>query len=457
MHKYLFNFLRRSFAIFTVILVGNAYGQNTSTSAFSSYGIGEIDGIDNATFLGIGNSTITFFDSTTVNYFNPSTYNSYAKGQPLFSMGVSSRISIYRENELENINRTVTLNHFAMGFSFAKHFGIAFGLKPFSRRGYNFSTISQVNFGTDSVKHTYIGSGSASEAFLGISSTLIKYKNHHVSVGGNLGFVFGSVTNERRSNLIGSATGGIEMKSTKVQSLHYEFGLNYKWSISKKHSFIVAGVVTPAQDLRSSERTYLYYSKFVDNVSFYDKLDSTISSIGAIRLAPSSTFGINYNFGFGDVNRKDKIRNSEVSFHISFNISDWSKYYSRFDAVTENPGYLATSRINFGIQYVPEKEFLAQSTKSNFLEIVRYRVGCYQYTLPFSTDGLKQVDSGATFGFGIPIGVQKSLSSINIGFAAGKRGSGVEGTVSENYYGINLGIVFAPGNFERWFVKRKLD
>ena len=60
----------------------NSYSQITSTSPYSSFGIGERDGIDNAVFSGLGNTTITYFDSTTLNYFNPSSYNTIGKGQP---------------------------------------------------------------------------------------------------------------------------------------------------------------------------------------------------------------------------------------------------------------------------------------------------------------------------------------------------------------------------------------
>jgi hypothetical protein len=272
-----------------------------------------------------------------------------------------------------------------------------------------------------------------------------------------LGFVFGTLKNERRSNLIGSTAGGIETKSTKLQSIHYEYGLNYRFDLNKKHSFILSGVLEPLQDLRATQRVDLYSSKNVDNESYYLKLDSLVSGVGSITLAPSSTIGLNYILSFNDVKNEGKIRNSEISFHTSYNISNWSRYTSKFDGTSLNPGYLNTSKFTFGLEYSPEKDFLGQTTKGNFLETVRYRVGCYQYTLPFSSDGIKQVDSGVTLGFGIPIRVQKSLSSLNIGFSAGQRGNGVSGALTENHYGINLGIIFAPASFERWFVKRKLD
>ena len=87
---------------------------------------------------------------------------------------------------------------------------------------------------------------------------------------------------------------------------------------------------------------------------------------------------------------------------------------------------------------------------------MKYRVGVYQLTLPYQTNGQQAEDFGTTFGFGIPIVVQNSLSSINLGFTIGKRGVADSQAFKEQYYGINIGVSIAPGA-DRWFVKRKLN
>ena len=76
---------------FTLLLVqGYSYSQITSTSPFSSYGLGQRDGLDHGIYAGLGTTTITYFDSTNLNFFNPASYNTIGKGQPIFSTGVSS-------------------------------------------------------------------------------------------------------------------------------------------------------------------------------------------------------------------------------------------------------------------------------------------------------------------------------------------------------------------------------
>ena len=48
-----------------------SFGQTGTNSPFSTYGLGEVGGLDHAAFIGIGNSTITMNDSTVLNYYNP--------------------------------------------------------------------------------------------------------------------------------------------------------------------------------------------------------------------------------------------------------------------------------------------------------------------------------------------------------------------------------------------------
>ena len=145
-------------------LLANA--QNTSNSPFSSFGLGEVGGMDHAVFSALGNTTITLSDSTVLNFYNPSSYSTIGKGQPIFSLGVSSRLSTFSENGVENKSNITGIQHFAIGFSFAKRFGLAFGLKPYSRRGYDFNSSTVIN--GDSLLYFYSGTGGVNEVFLGL-------------------------------------------------------------------------------------------------------------------------------------------------------------------------------------------------------------------------------------------------------------------------------------------------
>ena len=91
------------------------------------------------------------------------------------------------------------------------------------------------------------------------------------------------------------------------------------------------------------------------------------------------------------------------------------------------------------------------------LEKLNYRIGYFQRMLPFSSNGISYTDRGTTFGIGIPILAQMSLSSLNLAFVLGQKGTGQEADIEEQYIGFKFGVVFSPSNFEKWFRKRKLD
>lgn len=446
-----------SLAVILIITLygGNVFGQTTATSPYSSYGFGQRDGVDHAVYAGIGTTTITYFDSTTLNFNNPASYNTMAKGQPLFSVGVSSRLSFYNEGDVHNFSKAILLNHYAMGLSFGKHFGLAFGIKPFTRKGYEFSTKQLLV--TDSVLHQYSGGGNTSEVFLGLSSNLFKFKNQQLAIGGNVGYVFGTLTNERKSNIVGANNGGIDQNILKINAFHYELGVYYKQRFNQKHSYTLSAVIEPQQKMIAHEQWSLFTSSFVNNPNYYVKVDSTSLIQGNLLLAPSTTLGLNYTYTFTDEKGERLTRHSEISLHTSYNMTNWSLYRTNFGNVEDNPGFANTSKLTVGIQYIPEISFYGQSNKSNFFEIMRYRIGAYNYSLPLVLDGKALTDKGASLGFGIPIGNQRSLSSVNFGFTMGQRGNGVTGSLQEKYYGINLGIIFAPASFERWFIKRKYD
>lgn len=453
--KYISTMRSLFFLVFIMLTGSTLNAQNAANSPYSSFGLGEFGGMDHAVYLGLGNSTITMADSTTLNFYNPASYNSLAKGQPIFSLGLSSRLSTFSDQGTSSKSNVTGIQHFAIAFPFAKHFGLAFGLKPYSRRGYEFTSKTKIN--NDSLYHIYSGDGGINEVFVGFSSNVLKLKRSRISVGANLGYLFGNVTNTRKSGLVQSGTptmsGGINQQEIKAQNIHFELGLNYFQKINDLHSFVLSATFDPLQKINGAYREGQFYSNDIENINGYDTLFYSDSAVGNVSTIPTFSVGLNYNLDFIGRKETTKELNSQVSFHLSYTMADWSKYQNSYDPTFTN-SFLASNRYSFGIQYAPEKDFTAKN--ANFLTKIRYRAGAYYTTLPYQTNGEQVTDFGTTFGFGIPIAVQNTLSSINFGFAIGKRGVSDENAFKERYYGINIGIAIAPGA-DRWFVKRKLN
>jgi hypothetical protein len=163
---------------------------------------------------------------------------------------------------------------------------------------------------------------------------------------------------------------------------------------------------------------------------------------------------LNYNWWFNTQKRNNSFRNSELSFHINYSETTWSNFTGTFDQLT--PG-LNTRKIAAGIQFTPERKFLESAVNSGVFSTMKYRLGCYQYTLPYVYGGSQLHDRGITAGIGIPVLAQQALSSVNIGLTYGTRSGKLPTLLNENYLGISLGLILAPSFYERWFKKRKLD
>jgi len=454
--KYNLIIILRSIAIIYLFTTSFfSISQNISTSPYSSFGIGSTEDVEHGIFSGIGNATITYTDSTVLNYFNPASYHTLSKGQPILSTSLSSRISLFTENGIHANAANVVLSHFALGFSFANRLGAAFGFKPYSRRGYDFTAIN--NVGTDTISNTYKGTGSTNEAFVGLSARVLSYKNFDLAVGGNVGYVFGTVSNKRYSQLNDLISGGVEYKDLQIGSFHYQLALSLNQKINDHHSITLNGVYDPSQAFKAKRNTDLFYATDVLDQSKYYRLDSTGKISGIINMPSIITTGFNYRIAFKDVAKNATVRNSELSFHTTLKLSRWADYKETFDGVEELFNYYNTYNLSIGLQYTPETSFLNTVSKGMKFDQIRYRAGFYNYTLPIQQSLNTITDYGVTLGFGIPIKVQKSMSSINIGVAYGKRSNGVSTDFTENYTSINFSLIMAPGNFEKWFVKRKYD
>ena len=291
------NTMRNLAVSFLVLLCGNfTMAQSNINSPYSSFGLGEISGLNHALFSALGNTTITIQDSTALNFYNPASYSALGKGQPLFSLGVSSTLSNFTEGGNSNFASITGIQNFALGLSFSNYFGLAFGLKPYARRGYEFS--SRILVEQDSLIYTYSGEGGINEVFLGLSSNLIKYKGTTLSVGANFGYLFGNTSNTRKSGLIQSGidtyAGGISIKSMQIRAFHYDLGLSYVQKINDRHTFSLFSVIEPFQKINGTYEEGIYYGGNVDNPNDFDTTSFSQTTDGNVSNIPAYTVGLNY-------------------------------------------------------------------------------------------------------------------------------------------------------------------
>ena len=445
--------MRYSLTFALGILTQVSIAQVTSSHPLSSYGIGDYNAGSNAITSALGNVNSVWIDSTNINFFNPSSYSRLSKGNTLMSLSLDSRFSFYQQADVSEFKTSTMFDHFSLAFKATKRSGFAFGLKPYSNVGYEFS--QSLFTGIDSIRYTYAGRGNLQDAYAGFAYAPISSSRSNLSFGANISYLFGFVSNERKSELLNAETnpGGLSLDLTRLSSFHYQLGAHYEQRIAKRHLLLVGFTVDPEQDFNGSIENSLYTSANINAPSIYDTVFSNTTQ-GSIKALTSYEIGLKYKYFFKETKRKATTRRPNITIAAS---------YSSSQGIESNFGGSEDWKIgpsncwSFGLSYSPETRLFENVATLKLLEKLNYRVGFFQRSLPVSFDGVEYLDRGTTFGIGIPILAQMSLSSLNLAFVLGEKGTGVESDLREQYIGFKFGMVFSPSNFEKWFRKRKLD
>ena len=114
--------------------------------------------------------------------------------------------------------------------------------------------------------------------------------------------------------------------------------------------------------------------------------------------------------------------------------------------------YGSSNRVSLGGFYLPKINSI-----SNYWNRVTYRAGARFEKSGLMVDGSGNNtnftpidDFGISFGLGLPL---QRLSSVNLGFEFGKRGTTNNNLIEENYFNFRLSLSLT----DKWFEKRKID
>ena len=123
-------------------------------------------------------------------------------------------------------------------------------------------------------------------------------------------------------------------------------------------------------------------------------------------------------------------------------IQNWSKYKS---IENSNEGLDRSYGISIGGEVVPNP-----SAIENYLARVTYRIGFNYDKTPFVYKGRQINEIGINFGWSLPV---SRLSSVDLAFKVGRRGTNDDGLVREDFFNVYFGITFN----DRWFVQRRIN
>ncbi|MEN9987758.1 MAG: hypothetical protein RLZZ585_797 [Bacteroidota bacterium] len=445
--KILFNFL-------VLFVFSQTWSQSTTNQPASYYGLGESSAQNHGIFDALGKNTINVFDSTILNFYNPATYNTLSTGNTLYSYGIQTRISNYSEQSKTQVGFTGMIDHIAIGVRIKKNMGLAFGLKPYSARGYLITDKSFTGF--DSLEYTYKGSGAIQDLFLGYSYGLVYRPKTKLSIGGNASYLFGTVTNERQAKLIasGSNQGGININSLIIRSFHYELGAYFQQQLGKNHLISLSSVYLPNQTITGDYQDEFYTASNINSSSTYDTIAFSRSRI---HLLNSSTLELGLNYSILLPRWKRETRELHPKLSLMASLYQFGALDHNAHDLIPDFGMTSFQRLSFGAQFSPESRLMENISTLKGLEKMTYRIGYYTQSLPYTTNAIQYQESAVSFGLGLPIMAQMSASSVNFSINLGSRTSNQSFGIQEKFASVNLSFILAPSNFDKWFRQRKLD
>jgi hypothetical protein len=376
----------------------------------------------------MGGASIASRNGQQINIGNPASFDAIDSLGFMFEFAINAKYSEFKNDIGTNTSTNVNFQYFAMNFQINNRMGTSLGMVPFTDVGYNV-VVDQDIENTGPVRTTYYGTGTISNAFIGLAAEPFR----NISVGANLNYYFGML-NRNAEVLFGGGSDFYDLqqyKKLRVSDFSFDFGLQATIPLKNKNR-VVLGVV-----FENNPKYNVYYSDITQkNISSGSAIDQDTlhfveEGAGVIELPFTYGFGISYV-------KEDKLEINADYYH-----QNWGE--AKFLG-SKNAYLTDLSKFALGAEWIPEKFSINSYTKR-----IAYRAGV-KFEQTYLTFNNRQInDFGITFGVGLP--VYRSKSTINIAAEIGKKGTTEENLVLENYFRLNLMVNL----YDLWFIKRRFD
>jgi len=441
----------------TIILTATAFwasAQSTATSAtssspYSSFGIGQIDPAilpQTAAMGGIATAINRISGFNNINPLNPASYGTI--NFTTIDAGMYSNINTLSQAGQNNVtNATFRLSHVAFGIPVTPKSALSFGLLPYSEMGYNYR-ISKTGFGSGSpadtnvVNNIYSGTGGLSKAYLGYGYRVTK----HLLVGGNVSYIFGNLQQFQQQEipaLFGTLNTKIE-QDNHIGGFNFDFGAQYMFDFGEdlKTKHLIFAYSASANSSLSSTASYIV-SQYTYDSSGNQNLDadSLVNQTNAkskIHLPFINHFGVSFQ------------NDGKFLAGMDYTIGNWSTL--TIDGA--NAGLQNSQTFNIGGQYTPDINAL-----HNYFARTDYRLGftaenTYVNTYSITNTNTQIKKYAVTFGFGLPLSPNlTSFYKINFSTEIGQEGTLQNGLVKQKFVNIHLSFTVN----DKWFQRYKFD
>ena len=399
-------------------------------SPYTVNGLGDVNSAAFTANLGMGGIGVSNGQGWYLNNLNPALLTKNVFTILEAGMVYESR-SLENDSGLSQNNSGGGLGYFAMAFPvMSNRWTSSLGIMPLTTVNYNILSESRVTGNEDvPINFNYTGDGGLTQAYFSNGFKVAK----NLSLGVKASILFGSIVNETlalpgdQDFPIGLLTSVVD--KTSIYGFTLSSGLAYSFEIKDKR-FLNFGVTydlgsdLTAKRLRTGELRRVLGTGQVS-------VDTLINDErGDIRLPSSLAFGLSYEILY------------KLTVGADLHLSNWSDFQ---DFEQRNASLVDNYSINVGAEYTPDI-----TSVESYLKRVTYRLGFDYQKTPFEVAGQQLDDFGINFGISFPV---KGLSTMNLAFKYGQRGTTDDGLIQENYVRVYFGISFN----DRWFQRRVLN
>jgi hypothetical protein len=413
----------------TFFLINGVLAQ-TSSSTYSSLGLGEFNYSGTATNQGMGGLGISYGTGWGINQVNPalSTRNT------IFNFEVAMNYSRINANNGVETSEVDGGGLSYLAFSLPVKPGkvtLGLGLNQLSSVNYRLLINSQVNNATINANNFIEGDGGISEAY--ISAGFLVAKNLSLGIQGS--YLFGSTirTNQLTLTDLEGAPVGIPSEYYErltVTDVAFKLGAHYMIPMGTKKSLHLGAIYENLGKINS--KAFAKLAAFGQA----NRLDTDGDLIA--NDEPRSVY-IPNRYGFGVTFEKA----NKYAIGLEGQFQDFKLYQSFLD----NPSQLKEAiKIGLGFQIVPDYLSI-----DNTLKRTTYRIGLEFQQTPYYLNQTNINDIGINFGASLPL---NQLSLMNFAIKVGQRGTTDNGLIQENYINFTLGFSL---NDNSWFFKRVFD
>jgi hypothetical protein len=455
--------------------------QNNTFSPYSRYGVGELSQPTFAHNTGMGGAHIALRpDSTMPIFINPGNPASY----PLIRLTTLEVGGRYQYSQFSSgsaqLNQWGTyFSYGALGFPIRHNGGACFGVMPYSSVGYDTQSTAAESIGN--VNYQYNGNGGLTKAFLGYgvspfsrlnlrfrnrlahkpdslrpSASAIRFRHgftkfvSDLSLGANANYIFGTISNNTRvvypnsllynntyrenSFTLGDFTGNAGLQGAIGIDSVKRNGTRRALQEKVKITFGVYLSLSNPLKISYNSTAYNYMLNGSGQELIRDTVIYSVNNRSAFRLPVEQGFGLGFKKG------------ERFNLVTDLAITNWQK----FKLLNEDFKLKDNYRISAGFNFVPEKYAAGRGA---FFRRLHYRFGVSHETGYIMIRNKLISNSYVSAGIGIPVGIARLSSMVNVSAQYGQMGLTSDNLLKENYWRINFGFTFC----DRWFQKFRYD